>query len=411
MKKLFVNKDKEGRIIHSKAQINKPKIRPLWWFFEPVGENAPLKFLPKAHRAGFGANAAVKKMVPTDSDGVSAHNEFQLSVCGLDRFKVSVGLKRDGSDKITDETYQVWRRVYYSVQYMDAGFLFDFGKVHSEYHKYGIALKEIAPAGKKKLAHIPVLEDAMDALDLASAAVTQQKLEARIVLIDRLWLSDTWHLTKDAAPATYTVKLPKPNLVWPLGPVSSVVKGTASGVNIAPFATRAGNKVRFNFSGNEDLAAKAAKGELRLDYSIKILTNVLNGAALPDGRIVIAARSGIKRSPTSVTLTNEMRPESPRQGTMVHEIGHGLGMVQRSIREYDPETGNAVVKKSANPTYYQNGGGHCSTAAGGTSPEFVNGKCVMFHYGHDARWTYYCSACAPIVKRLNLARERPTQWP
>jgi hypothetical protein len=86
-------------------------------------------------------------------------------------------------------------------------------------------------------------------------------------------------------------------------------------------------------------------------------------------------------------------------------------MVPPKIQEYNDFNGNPIksgLKK--NPTHYMNGGGHCSTAAGGAAPNFTNGTCVMFHYGHDGRGLAFCGSCAPIMKRVNLNRS-DMAWP
>jgi hypothetical protein len=86
-------------------------------------------------------------------------------------------------------------------------------------------------------------------------------------------------------------------------------------------------------------------------------------------------------------------------------------MVPPKIQEYNEFNGNPIksgLKK--NPTQYQNGGGHCSTAAGGSSPNFTSSTCVMFHYGHNARTLEFCPSCAPILKRRNLNRA-DMKWP
>lgn len=419
MKKYIINLKDDDRAIHSKATINKKAKRRLYWFIEAGGSNSPLKYVPAADRAGFGEAGSMKFSMKTDSDGVCEHDEFRMSVCGLDTFKVSVGLKEDGSDKRTNEEYEVWRRVYFSVRYMDAKFLVTFGPLHDEYHKHGIWPEQIAPGGgPAKVALKDPITRYEDGYALIQP-VSQSRLEARVLLVDRIWLAHQREFICKTKMRNFRIaSFPQTGdesttvdpgwMLW-TGPKFATV--TVGGVGIgtydlAAYIQRAGDRaIAVNIPDGTPLATvldeAASRG--KLVYKFKVwFADVLNGfAQQSSGRILIANRNS---SATS-------RPLAPRQGTVIHEMGHGLGMVPANVQEYNEFNGNVIpsgLKK--HPTQYMNGGGHCKTNATGSNPNYIDGTCVMFHYGHDARTLEFCDSCAPVLKRRNLDRDGML-WP
>lgn len=419
MKKYIINLRDDERTIHSKATINKKAERMLYWFLEPDGGNTPLKFVPARDRAGFGSSGALKYKKSTDKNGVCEHDEFRMSACGLDKFKVSVSLKKDGSGKKTNEDYEVWRRVYFSVRYMDAKFLLTFGPLHDEYHKHGVWPEQIAPGGGS--ARIPYTH-IIQSYEKGYAnvqPVTQDRLEARLVLVDRVWLTYKREFTVRTKLRTFRVNsFPKTSnpdttvndnwIVWPLaGFGTGSVGGVGIGVyDFTPHLTRTGDReVRVSIPDGTPMATALdeAAGRGKLVYKFTIwFTKILNGfAQSTTGRIVIANRG---RADTPRAL-------APRQGTAIHEMGHGLGMVPAQIQEYNEFNGNPIASQlKTNPTHYMNGGGHCSTGAGGSSPNFTQGSCVMYHAGWSGRPLAFCASCAPLLKKRNLNRN-DMLWP
>lgn len=415
MKKLIINLKTSARAIHSKAEISKSAVRKLYWFIEGDGGNTPLKLVPAKHRGGFGEAGVMKFSMNTNKQGVCEHDEVRLSVCGMDKFKVSVGLKKDGSDKRTNEEYQVWRQVYFSVRYMDAKFLFPFGPLHDEYRKHGIWPEQVAAGGgSAKVKYQEVITEYNEAEALVQP-VTEHHLEGRVVLVDRIWIKFFREFTVRTKKRAFKVDAAKwvadakPSwILWPDGKGGTATAGGAGigSYDLTPHMQIKGDtELSVSVPDGTPIATALDEAKERGDlvYHFKLwFVKVLNGYANSDsGRIVIANR----------TRGNTPREVAPRQGTVIHELGHGLGMVPAKIQDYNEANGNPIpsgLKK--NPTQYMNGGGHCSTAAGGSDPDFRNGTCVMFHYGHDGRTLAFCGSCAPIVKRLNLNRD-DMAWP
>ena len=415
MKKLIINLLSAHRTVHSKAELDKKTKIRLYWFLEPGGSNTPLKFVPAADRGGFGNSGAMKFSMNTDENGVCEHDQFRLSACGMDTFKVSVGSKKDGSDKKTNEDYEVWRKVYFSVRHMKPEFLFTFAPLHSEYQKHGIWPEQIAAGGgSAKVKYQEVITEYAEAEALLQP-VTQHQLEGRVVLVDRIWIKFFREFTVNTTKLSFRVDASafasdvKSSWVLWLNdkPGTGSVGGTGIGsYDFTPHMKRTGDTeltVTIPSGTPIHTALNEAKDRGKLNYKFKVwFIKVLNGYANSDtGRIVIAYR----------TRDQAPRGIAPRQGTVIHEMGHGLGMVPAKIQEYNDFNGNPIksgLKK--NPTQYQNGGGHCNTAAGGSDPDFTDGTCVMFHYGHDGRGLTFCGSCAPILKRLNMNRS-DMAWP
>jgi len=419
MKKYIINLKSTARTIHSKAELDKKTKIRLYWFLEPGPKNSPLKYVQAGDRGGFGEAGVMKFSMNTDENGVCEHDEFRMSACGLDKFKVSVGSKKDGSDKKTNEEYEVWRQVFYSVRYMDPKFLFTFGPVSSEYHKHGVWPEQVAAGGGSARVSYDEIIQKYEEGYASIQPVTQDRLEARILLVDRIWLSYKREFivktTKRAFRVTSFPQTSNPDTTvqssWILWPRGQFATGKVGGVGIGnydftPNITRLGDReLRVSIPDGTPTATAldeaAGRGKLVYRFSVWF-AKVLNGFANSgSGKIVVAYR----------TRDNAAREVSPRQGTMIHEMGHGLGMVPSTIQEYNEFNGNPIksgLKK--NPTQYQNGGGHCSTAAGGSDPNYVDGTCVMFHYGHDGRSLEFCGSCAPLLKRKNMNRD-DMLWP
>jgi hypothetical protein len=251
--------------------------------------------------------------------------------------------------------------------------------------------------------------------DPLTQPVTKHGLEGRVLLVDRIWLASQRQFTVESTSRFIRFNVGKfvadPEPGWMLWDSPQPGTCTAGGIGIGSYdctqyMTRTGDMeltVKIPDGVPAATALDEAKKRGKMSWHFKLwFIEILNGFADPKtGQITIANR----------TRGSASRPLSPRQGTVIHELGHGLGMVPRKIQEYNEYNGNPIksgLKK--NPTHYENGGGHCSTAAGGSSPNYTDGTCVMFHYGHDKRTLQFCGTCAPILKRLNLNRE-DMKWP
>ena len=114
------------------------------------------------------------------------------------------------------------------------------------------------------------------------------------------------------------------------------------------------------------------------------------------------------RDPRWYTPSNEI------DNTIVHEIGHNLGLNVRWLPRYNEATG-ASDGRDENATWYDDTHGglgtHCSTGATlNAANEYQNGSCTMLHYVTGA--TAFCPQCTNNVKRALLEKlGRQSVWP
>ncbi|MBI5167875.1 MAG: hypothetical protein HZA61_00160 [Candidatus Eisenbacteria bacterium] len=392
------------------AKINKKAVRKLYWTFEADGGNTPLELLGRFDRAGY-LGCLDKICLPTDKDGECKHDYFHLSCAGLDKFKVKVSLKPDGSGATVADEFEVWRQIHVSMKYMDSAFVPDLGPVKSEYAKHGTIVQRVTPPGGEKIAHI----EKMPKKDWKKYrwAVTKSKQEARVLLVDKI-RSETWAETvvpntqMNATIGDADLAMRSPNFVWDEGGEFCRAKMTGAGfdVDVTQFAKRVGDReIRLEFPEHapytQALKDEFKKGPVTLKINVRF-GKYPNGFAIEsEGFIVIANRG----------RTGGPKPVGPRQGTMIHEMGHGFGLVRPAYDHYEVADAKPVASPPPNNLYYDRGsGGHCRHGAGGTAPNYKKGQCVMFHEGHSARPHTFCPECAKIVKRANLAAAR-MPWP
>lgn len=410
MRMKIVNLDPMGIRASVTGKINKPAVRKLYWTFEADGGNTPLELLGPKDRGGY-LGCLAKICLPTDKNGECKHDFFHVSCAGLDKFKVKVGLKPDGSDAKVAEEFQVWRRVHLSIKYMKPEFVPDLGPVRAEYEKHGTVVLRVSPPGGERIAHV----EKMPKQDWKNYkwAVTHAKQEARVLLVDKI-RSENWAETvipnaqMNATIGDADLGMRSPNFVWDEGGEFCRVQMTGAGfdVDVTQFAKRVGDReIRMEFPANAPytlaLKEEFKKGPVTLKINVKF-GKYPNGFAIEkEGFIVIANRG----------RTGGPKPAGPRQGTMIHEMGHGFGLVRPAYDQYAVADGKPVASPPPNSLYYDRGsGGHCSHGAGGSKPNFKKGQCVMFHEGHAGRPHAFCPECAKIVKRANLTADR-MPWP
>lgn len=412
MTKMIVNLSSIGRVANCKAEINKKAVRKLYWTFEPDGgDNTPMSLLARDDRAGF-MGGSTQVSTYTNKDGVSEHKAFRVSCAGKDKFKVSVSLKPDGSGKQTAESFEVWRQIYVSFKYMDAAIMPDLGPLQREYKKHGTVVKKISPPGGEKIKHTEKISE--DACMRLKWAVTKAKQEARILLVDKV-LSEEWVRSvftsrslkvrvRDGAQAR-----PNPYFLWDDAPKFAVgtVRGTGTSLyDITPFLVREDDRtfkleIPSTAAMYTVLEEAAKKGPLEYSFNVRFGVYPNGFADEAQGFIVIATR----------LRTGGPRPVAGRVMTMIHELGHGFGLVRPTYQEYNDHTAKPYPAPTKNPKYFDVGsGGHCSTGATISGNNYSGGTCVMFYSSHAGRKPEFCPTCAKLVKAANLAAAR-MPWP
>lgn len=408
-RKKLVNLKWKDRYAKCTAKINKPAVRKLYWTFEPDGGNTALTRLGSMNRAGF-FGCLQKMVLTTDKSGKCEHAHFRLSCAGLDKFKVKVSLKPDGSGaKVTDE-FEVWRRIHISIKYMKPEFVPDLGPVKAEYEKHGTIVMRTAPAGAERVPHVEKSSTA--SCNAHRWKVSKPNLEARVLFVDKIRSDQRAETVVVTGAVNVKVKsgqlgLKTPWFLWEDDPefARATVTGKGIGVyDITQYLVREGDRVfRTEIPDAAPMASvleeALKRGQLTFKFDVRYAKYPNGFAYEKDAFIVIAHRN----------RGSQARGVAGKQGTIVHEMGHGFGLVRPKFQEYDATTGAPKGSRTVNSTYYDRGsGGHCSTGASGTKPDYENGSCVMFHAGHDARPQAFCPVCAKTVKAANLD---PSQMP
>jgi hypothetical protein len=163
--------------------------------------------------------------------------------------------------------------------------------------------------------------------------------------------------------------------------------------------------LRFDFSGwgNLDAWCDRGEGKFRFTLWVWMIDDDYMGLAWSNPpQILIATRDSRFYTPS-----NEI------DNTIIHEIGHNVGLNVRWLPRYNEATG-ASDGRDENATWYDAHGGlgpHCSTGATlNAENEYVAGSCAMRHYVSSV--TAFCSQCSSNVKRALLEKlGRESVWP
>lgn len=138
----------------------------------------------------------------------------------------------------------------------------------------------------------------------------------------------------------------------------------------------------------------------RLILRVRLMESAAAGVAFPDTNLLcVAALSPFE----PVTMNYQ-------QETLVHEIGHLIGMVPSGpewARAHPDEADMDSSKLDKGPFFYSQFGNHChfGLPASQADPSHT-GACVMF--GGDCQSIRYCVHCAKAVRKVDMSRGWPS---
>lgn len=138
----------------------------------------------------------------------------------------------------------------------------------------------------------------------------------------------------------------------------------------------------------------------RLTLRVRLMESAAAGVAFPDTNLLcVAALSPFE----PVTMNYQ-------QETLVHEIGHLIGMVPSGpewARAHPDEADMDSSKLDKGPFFYSQFGNHChfGLPASQADPSHT-GACVMF--GGDCQSIRYCVHCAKAVRKVDMSRGWPS---
>lgn len=134
----------------------------------------------------------------------------------------------------------------------------------------------------------------------------------------------------------------------------------------------------------------------RLTLRVRLMESAAAGVAFPDTNLLcVAALSPFE----PVTMNYQ-------QETLVHEIGHLIGMVPSGpewARAHPDEAEMDSSKLDKGPFFYSQMGNHCHFGLPASQADPTHtGACVMF--GGDCQSIRYCVHCAKAVRKVDMSR-------
>jgi hypothetical protein len=373
----------QGRIIRVEAKITPPTAgTDVHWSFEGtshLGGQLPVG------KAGFANAQTPTAVTKTDFNGVAAV-EFHLSHQGGDTFRVSAGLSAYGQGS-SSAAITVWRKLYYELDTMKGSdgaalkILDQHSKLHTSFNEVFIKLvKKGTDQHPNHQLNIMTSRDLhtftnryfsavkspfqvhITGIDHNAVKKTSELLELKLnsalgVLPDTLdgWLYDG----KQGQHWVKVAKYKEPGGVWTDFNKNKVKFGVTRGYGAGQIAV--------DFRAGPVTPSPTNIVDIKLQYCF---SNEYAGDATYDPHVVVADGGMRQIYPQSLLNGHAL-------GTMVHEIGHLLGMV--------PTTSTEHIRTS--------GGHHCKRQS-----------CVMYKALHNSAGQAFCSSCTKALLSMDLAQ-------
>lgn len=371
-----IEEARRGRKITVQAKLDK-KVEgvEVFWTIEPDSEN--YKFEPSNNSKNGGFSPGRYKLKNfTDIDGASSV-EFNLSTYAGDKFTISASLNDKSAEKILEETFEVWKRLWYQVSYLKKYKSTNFTISEKSYKENFIELKlsekiEFAKPDNKKAA----IGNFNFKKYKKIYKGTKKPYEAHVILVDEQYdrYSQTDTYRSSTTSGIFKCELEDNETIWNLDSKPWFVSGnwnltaadgtTRNGsISKANVKKKTAKKISFNLKTS---VGKMKAGD-KLDLSIKYLYS--SGPFAGDGTY-----------PPHNLIAMKGNGNSFINDTVVHEIGHGIGMVDSAVS-----------------THYELDGDHCHEGATKVDTDWVGGKCVMFENGVNDGKSLFCEKCKPFV--------------
>jgi hypothetical protein len=391
------------------------------WWVEPVGtSNTDSKYLSRSERA------RMRHPIVRNRNNVF-QNTLILSHVGGDKYKPRCAKKGDRSTAVELEEFETWRKIYYTVHWMNAQCLATFNAVKSRFQDVFkaafIELEQVdSPQTLKDEPHTRS-SNALTHLYQRNPALKDKPFHLRLVVLNDIFDPDTGEYRDTLTGLTQTVMtdlyLSDTTPTHFCRYARARIDGGAA-FSIRSLVTKTGDReLTINASAHTRISNALAAGK---NVTFVIGTRELGsyeGHSIGNFCCVRAANPDKTASEIETTVLQ----------TITHEVGHGFQQVVKRERLHDA-AGNPKGWEN-NPKWHRNpfggDGPHCSTNATlirDISPRRFrtrSGKiyayggsgvlCTMFfsdekHVDPNGK---FCPSCLPRLTRVNLSARRMRQ--
>lgn len=403
----------EVRITVEAKDLGAGKVGTTEWTVEPVGgSNTDVKYLSKY------ARAKAKARFVRNEKG-KFRNSLVLSHVGGDTYKVKCAKKGDASASKESDEYQTWRKIFYTVHWMNAACKATFdavkGKFEDAFKVAFVELEKKADSRTKKdeprtfatPPHLPHLY-------AATPKLAHKPFHLRIVVLNDIYgvRGTTWTWASVGAKKVSQNNAPEElsdyNAThWRVSARARVLPN-GTWLDVRKYARKTGDsEFEVDLTGHKFLAKAVDKGKkLKIQVTVRYRSHYLGHSI---GNFV-CVRINEAGTPADVQRTILQ--------TFTHEVGHGLQQAVKREALYKPDGNRASPKWEDNRKWhyddYGGRGPHCSTNAklvpsaettsGQTYEHDAGTLCTMFFRDDPAVDAdgKFCAACEPRLKRANL---------
>jgi len=401
------------------AQLGEGKIGTSEWWVDPVGaDNTDLKYLSKLKRCRMASKYARNRRD-------KFRNTLILPHVGGDKYKASCSKKGDRSSPKEGDEYETWRKIFYTVHWMNQACKDTFDAVKARFEDaFKLAFIEIEKKADSQTKvdeprtiatppHLPHLYDRRPVL-------SNKPFHLRIVVLNDIYdavaMVMTWastqskHLVLNIAPEEFSDHTATH---W-LRSARARVLPNGTWVNIRKYVNKTGpSGLEVDLTAHKIFSKAIDKGKsLKVQVTFRQREHYL-GHSL--GNFVCVR---INEVGTAAQIQRTILQ------TFTHEVGHGFQQAVRREALFKPDGGRDNPKWEDNPMWHTNDyggqGPHChknakvvvdpagKTSSGFTYVHDAGTLCTMF-FRDDAAVDAdgkFCDHCLPRMKRVGLGADQ-----
>jgi hypothetical protein len=395
------------------ASLAEPDVGFTEWWVEPSGaDNVDARYLARV------ARARARHPERRNLRGRFT-NTLILPHVGGDRYKVRCSKRGDRSSPLEVEEIETWRKIYYTVHYMNAACLTIFNNVKTKllaaFEEAFIELKEEAVLRTLRDEPKTRSSNALEHLYRRRPGLANRPFHLRIVVLNDIYDVEDGEYTQTGVAAKVTVIATD----QPLTDLTAThwrrrararIEPAGRWMGIRAFASKTGERsITVDLGGHPQLSKAIDDGNtLAIEVATRERGHYL-GHSLGNFCCVRINETGTQAEIEQTILQ-----------TFTHEIGHGFQQAVRRERTYDAS--GVANGWENNPRWHDDAfggqGPHCSTNAKlAADPDTTSGQtyvhdtgtmCTMFFRDDPAVDAdgKFCDTCKPRLRRVNLGERR-----